>query len=88
MLRMNSANQAPLPRRTKYDVSSGMSVYQISMYWLNQMYAQKTLNANSSLPRSCRCESFRTPRSGPARSSQWRCRMIAARPLKNSPAKL
>ena len=41
----------------KYDVSSGMFEYQISMYWLNQMYIQKQLKPSSSLPRSCRCSS-------------------------------
>jgi len=35
-----------------------MFVYQISMYWLNQMYIQKMLNAKSSFPRSCRWSSL------------------------------
>ena len=55
----------PCVRADEIDVSSGMFEYQISMYWLNQIYIQKQLNPSSSLLRSCRCSSLNTPASGP-----------------------
>ena len=39
----------------KNTVSSGMLAYQIRKNCENEMYAQKTLNPNSSLPRSWKC---------------------------------
>ena len=42
----------PCDRRKYHSVSSGMLPYQISMYWLNAMYAQNTTNPNVYLPRS------------------------------------
>src|ERR1035437_5139945 len=60
-----------------------MSAYQISMYWLNQMYIQNVVKANSNLPRSCRCSSVTKSRSGPARRIQTTSRMITAKPDEN-----
>src|SRR6516164_6292529 len=48
----NNPCQGPCCRRTKYSASSGLLTYQMSMYWLNQMYIQKLLKANKSVPRS------------------------------------
>jgi hypothetical protein len=48
--------QGPLlQRRWKKTVSSGMLAYQIKKNCENEMYAQKTLNPKSSLPRSWKC---------------------------------
>src|SRR3972149_11919108 len=79
--------QNPLTRSMKYEVSSGIFAYQISMYWQNQMYIQNVLKANSSLPRSCKCSWVRMPRNGPSRSSQMASMVIIARPPKIRPAK-
>lgn len=66
----------------------GMFAYQMSMYWLNQMYIQKVENPNSNFPRSCRCSSVTKSRSGPALRSQTTSRMMTASPDENIPAKL
>ena len=65
-----------------------MSAYQISMYWLNQIYIQKVQKAKSSLPKSCKCSSFTKSRSGPELCSQSTNRIMSASPPENMPAKL
>ena len=43
---------SPVCRLRNHSVSSGTFAYQISMYWEKAMYAQKTTNPKSSLPKS------------------------------------
>jgi len=57
---------APVKRFMNQIVSSGMLAYQIRKYCENAMYAQKTQNANSSLPKSCRRSRENQPMQWPA----------------------
>jgi hypothetical protein len=49
---MPTQPQPPCCRWWKKSVSSGMLAYQMRKYCENEMYAQKTVKAKSSLPRS------------------------------------
>jgi hypothetical protein len=58
----------PCVDRCSYQiVSSGRFAYQISMYWLNQMYIQKTVKPKRYFPRSWKCSIVASPRSIPPR---------------------
>src|SRR5262245_8834190 len=63
---MATQRQFPWSRTTYHGISSLRFAYQIRKYCENAIYAQKMTNANSSLPRSCRCSWVIVLRNQPA----------------------
>lgn len=85
---MPSQPQPPFCRWWKKSVSSGMFAYQMRKYCENEMYAQNTVNAKSSLPRSWKWCSVTSFSSSPTPRMREKSRLKKAMIEMTAPAKM